>query len=197
MIGGVSKNAITDALCKLFKKYSGHITNIDDITKNFNTHLTNKLFIYGDEINANAKKVSDKLKQVITRPKQNLEKKGIGSIEIDNYSNYIFTTNNENCFKIEEGDRRFLMVKCPDKALEKEDYKAFYNYINDPNNICELYNYFLTYDNSKYETGVDTLKKVVEQEKFKKYANVVDGKTHRIVDSAPYLDSWFRLPYQT
>ena len=85
----------------------------------------------------------------------------------------------------------------PDKALEKEDYKAFYNYINDPNNICELYNYFLTYDNSKYETGVDTLKKVVEQEKFKKYANVVDGKTHRIVDSAPYLDSWFRLPYQT
>jgi hypothetical protein len=117
MIGGVGKNPITDALCKLFKKYSGHIENIDDITKNFNTHLTNKLFIYGDEINANAKKVSDKLKQVITRPTQNLEKKGIDSIEIDDYSNYIFTTNNENCFKIEEGDRRLLMVKCPDKAL--------------------------------------------------------------------------------
>ena len=155
MIGGVGKNAITDALCKLFKNYSGHIENIDDITKNFNSHLTNKLFIYGDEINANAKKVSDKLKQVITRPKQNLEKKGIDSIEIDDYSNYIFTTNNENCFKIEEGDRRLLMVKCPDKALEKEDYKAFYNYINDSYNICDLYNYFLTYDNSKYEIGVD------------------------------------------
>jgi len=37
--------------------------------------MTNKLFIYGDEINANEKKVSYKLKQVITRPKQNLEKK--------------------------------------------------------------------------------------------------------------------------
>ena len=47
------------------------------------------------------------------------------------------------------------MVKCPDKALEKEDYKAFYNYINNPNNICDLYNYFLTYDNSKYKIGVD------------------------------------------
>ena len=88
MIGGVGKNAITDALCKLFKNYSGHIENIDGITKNFNSHLTNKLFIYGDEINANAKKVSDKLKQVITRPTQNLEKKGIDSIEIDDYSNY-------------------------------------------------------------------------------------------------------------
>ena len=154
-IGGVGKNAITDALCKLFKNYSGHIENIDDITKNFNSHMTNKLFIYGDEINANAKKVSDKLKQVITRPTQNLEKKGIDSIEIDDYSNYIFTTNNENCFKIEEGDRRLLMVKCPDNALDKEDYKAFYNYINEPKNMNELYNYFLQYDNSKYEIGVD------------------------------------------
>ena len=70
MIGGVGKNAITDALCKLFKNYSGHIESIDGITKNFNSHLTNKLFIYGDEINANAKKVSDKLKQVITRATQ-------------------------------------------------------------------------------------------------------------------------------
>jgi len=25
MVGGVGKNAITDALCKLFKNYSGHI----------------------------------------------------------------------------------------------------------------------------------------------------------------------------
>ena len=49
--------------------------------------MTNKLFIYGDEINANAKKVNDKLKQVITRQTQNIEKKGIDSIEIDDYSN--------------------------------------------------------------------------------------------------------------
>jgi hypothetical protein len=33
--------------------------------------MTNKLIIYGDEINANSKKVGDKLKQVITRPTQN------------------------------------------------------------------------------------------------------------------------------
>jgi hypothetical protein len=32
-IGGVGKNAIADALCNLFKNYSGHIENIDDITK--------------------------------------------------------------------------------------------------------------------------------------------------------------------
>ena len=73
---------LADALCILFKNYSGHIENIDDITKNFNSHMTNKLFIYGDEINANAKKVSDKLKQVITRPTQNLEKKGMTVLKL-------------------------------------------------------------------------------------------------------------------
>ena len=49
----------------------------------------------------------------------------------------------------------------------------------------------------KLSTDFETLKKVVEQDKFKKYTNVVDGKTHKIVDSAPYKDSWFRIPYQT
>jgi hypothetical protein len=49
----------------------------------------------------------------------------------------------------------------------------------------------------KLSTYFETLKKVVEQEKFKKYTNVLDGKTNRILDSSPYKDSWFRLPYQT
>ena len=49
----------------------------------------------------------------------------------------------------------------------------------------------------KLSTDFETLKRVFEQEKFKKYKNVVDGKTHLIVDYAPYKDSWFRLPYQT
>ena len=49
----------------------------------------------------------------------------------------------------------------------------------------------------KLSTDFETLKKVFEQDKFKKYTNVVDGKNHIIVDSAPYKNSWFRLPYQT
>ena len=39
MIGGVGKNAITDALCKLFKNYSGHIENILVILPKTLTHI--------------------------------------------------------------------------------------------------------------------------------------------------------------
>ena len=83
------------------------------------------MFIYGDEINANAKRVSDKLKQVITRPTQNLEKKGVDSIELNDFTNYMFTTNNENCFKLDQDDRRYLMVKCPNIPLDKSFYTEF------------------------------------------------------------------------
>jgi len=152
-VGGVGKNCITDALCKLFMNYSAHLESIEDLTKNFNSYLTNKLFIYGDEINANAKKVSDKLKQVITRPTQNLEKKGIDSIELNDFSNYMFTTNNENCFKLDQDDRRYLMVKAPNKPLEKAFYDEFYTFINDKSNMNKVYNYFMNYENNSFNVG--------------------------------------------
>lgn len=170
-IGGVGKNAIVDGLCKLFGKYSGHIESIEDITKNFNNHVTNKLFIYGDEINANAKKVSDKLKQVITRPTQNLEKKGFDSIEINDYTNWLFTTNNENCFKIDEEERRLLMIECPSIPLPKQEYKDYYNEINDADEMNKLYNFFKSYDNSKHEIGVDRVI-MTEYKKQLSYENV-------------------------
>ena len=152
-VGGIGKNAITDALCKLFENYSAHLESIEDLTKNFNSHLTNKLFIYGDEINANAKKISDKLKQIITRPKQNLEKKGIDSISLDDYSNYLFTTNNENSFKLDNEDRRYVMIRAPNVPLEKTDYDNFYKFINDKDNMNELYNFFMNYENDSYNVG--------------------------------------------
>ena len=153
MIGGIGKNCLTDALCKLFENYSAHLESIEDLTKNFNSHLSNKLFIYGDEISAQAKKISDKLKQIITRPTLNLEKKGVDSISLDDYSNYIFTTNNENSFKLDTQDRRFFMIRCPDIPLDKQDYTDFYEFINNKDYMNQLYNYFMTYENTSYNVG--------------------------------------------
>ena len=74
-VGGVGKNCMTDFLVKLIGEYSGLVTNIEDITKKFNIDLCNKIFIYGDEINASAKKVADELKKVITGKEKSMEKK--------------------------------------------------------------------------------------------------------------------------
>jgi len=145
---GSGKNSLVDgSIAIIGKQLSACVECIEDITKNFNAHLCNKLFIYGDEICANAKKVADKLKAVITRPTTNLEKKGVDAIEVDDLTNWIFTSNNENNIKVEEGDRRFLMVRCREEKQFKYS-QASYAEINDPVKITQLFAFFKTYEQS-------------------------------------------------
>ena len=91
----------------------------------------NKLFIYGDEIKASSKCISDKLKQVITRPTQNMEKKGKDAIEIEDYTNWLFTTNNRDAFKVEQGDRRLFLLSVLMKSYQK-------NYQQNTTNILKM-----------------------------------------------------------
>jgi hypothetical protein len=146
---GTGKNSLVDgSIAIIGKQLSACVECIEDITKNFNAHLCNKLFIYGDEICANAKKVADKLKAVITRPTTNLEKKGVDAIEVDDLTNWIFTSNNENNIKVEEGDRRFLMIRCREEKQTKYS-KAMYDEIGDPLKLARLFAFFKTYEQSE------------------------------------------------
>ena len=153
-VKGVGKNCIVDGICKLLKGYSGHVETIDDITKNFNSHLVNKLFIYGDEIKASSKCISDKLKQVITRPTQNFEKKGKDAFEIEDFSNWLFTTNNKDAFKVEQGDRRLFFVECISEKLSKEKSTEYYKYIEDENEMNKLFNFFKNHQIT-YNIGIE------------------------------------------
>ena len=143
---GTGKNTFVDFLIKILGALlCGQVECIDDITKNFNAHLCNKLLIYGDEINANAKKVADRIKQVVTRPNQNLEKKNVDAVEVDDFTNWIFTTNNENCFKIEEGDRRMLMVRCCEKYQYDISSKCYKDMANEEM-LKKFFSFFYHYE---------------------------------------------------
>jgi hypothetical protein len=151
---GIGKNCIVDGISKLLKGYSAHVETIEDITKNFNSHLVNKLFIYGDEIKASSRCISDKLKQVITRPTQNMEKKGKDAFEIEDYTNWLFTTNNRDAFKVEQGDRRLFFVDCINEKLSREQSTEYYKYIEDSGNISKLFNYFKNHK-IKHNIGIE------------------------------------------
>jgi hypothetical protein len=141
---GSGKNSIIEGLIKLFgSDLVGQMNNIDDITKNFNAHLVNKLLIYGDEITAKAKLINDKLKCVITQQSQNLEKKGVDSIKVKDCTNYIFTSNNRDAFRVEDGDRRLFLVHFLEEEMIDKD--EFYNYINNKDEMAKLFNYFKNY----------------------------------------------------
>jgi len=155
-VKGVGKDSIVCALKKLFSKYYAQLESIEDIEKNFNAHLCNKLLVYGEEITSKAKNFNDKLKSIITRTTCNMEKKGFDSIQLNDYSNFIFSTNNENCFKVESGDRRLCLINCIEQRLIDSDIdcEEYYKYIEQPENIDNIYS-VLKNRTIKYKIGVD------------------------------------------
>jgi len=127
---GVGKNTLTKFISDTLG-YSTCVNNIEDLTKNFNSHISNKLLIIGDEVKAKAKSMRDELKNIITREKMICEEKGINSYEISDYSNYIFTTNNINSFHIEETDRRFILLNMKEERMSKELSNTLYELLDD------------------------------------------------------------------
>jgi hypothetical protein len=145
-IHGIGKNAIVDFLFKLFENYTAKIDEIEDLLKKFNTNLCSKFIIAGDEISARAKTVSNQMKNIITRKYSNMERKGFDSIMIDDYSNYIFTTNNESCFTIEKDDRRYFMIRCTEELKPDSFFSDFYKELNDIHMLKKIFKFFKNRD---------------------------------------------------
>lgn len=68
--------------------------------------------------------LNEVIKESITGKTIEMEKKGVDSLRIRDYLNYIITTNNLNCIKLEEGDRRFMVF------ATSSELKGNVNYFN-------------------------------------------------------------------
>jgi hypothetical protein len=81
--------------------------------------------------------------------------KGVDSILISDYANYMFSTNNENAFKVETNDRRLFMVRCNDEILNSQFFTSYYDELDDRNKLTKLFNFLRKYKNNKWKIGVD------------------------------------------
>lgn len=123
---GVGKNSLTDLVGDIFSGYYAKFSNTDKLAGNFNAHLMNKLMIFGDEIKARAKAVADELKNTITQKKINIEFKGKDTIQMNDYSNYMMTTNNEFICQISLSDRRYVLQEMPQEVKSKKYFTEYH-----------------------------------------------------------------------
>jgi hypothetical protein len=72
--------------------------------------------------------LNDIIKDAITGKTIQMEKKGVDSIQVKDYLNYIITTNNLNSVKLEEGDRRFMVFAT--SSVLKNNVKYFDNLLS-------------------------------------------------------------------
>jgi hypothetical protein len=131
---GVGKNIFFENFAEkiLGEQYLLATANLDHIIGRF-PMISKKLLVLMDEANGKESFIgSDKIKSFITAKSIPFEQKGIDPIMIRNCSRMLFFTNNDYPVKIEQSDRRFIVVECSSEI--KNDTLYFKNLLSAFNN---------------------------------------------------------------
>lgn len=122
---GAGKNIFWEWVARsIIGEYGKVCNDIEQITGKFNAMIENAILTICDEIQnyGGAFKSNDKLKSLITQTKLVLERKGIDALELDDYNNYVFLTNNDWPIKVESSDRRYVCCECSDEFRGNSAY---------------------------------------------------------------------------
>lgn len=121
---GVGKNVFFELFGEkiLGEQYMLSTPNIDHILGRFPL-INQKVLVLMDEANGKDSFIAnDKIKNFITAKHINYEKKGVDGVDIKNCGRMIFFTNNEFPVKIEQTDRRFVVVECSNDMRNNTPY---------------------------------------------------------------------------
>lgn len=148
--GGTGKNLFFDNFGEkvLGKKYYLTIGCNNQLYESFNEHLENKLLVCIEEALGKSNFSNfDKLKSIISQTHTTMNKKFVQKYEINDYSRYIFCSNNENPIPIDNNDRRFYAYDVNNKIRDNEEYfKKLSKTFNDNTAIACLYKWLLNYE---------------------------------------------------
>jgi hypothetical protein len=121
---GTGKNIFTDWVGSkiLGKKYYFTSEKADDIFGTFAEGLKNKLLVNLNETSGkDTFELSESIKSKITDKTITYQKKYMSTIVINNYSRFIFTSNNLTPVKIDISDRRFVVMQCDNSQIKLKD----------------------------------------------------------------------------
>ena len=123
---GTGKNVFTNVLCELMNKYADrNITNLDSVVGKFNAAIENMKLIVCNELSSvetNKFLNHDILKSIITEKETNINQKNMPVRKIENVVNLIMVSNNFDSVKIEQGDRRYVVIEVSDKYKGDHEY---------------------------------------------------------------------------
>jgi hypothetical protein len=183
-VQGVGKNT----LIELFKRiitYSTSVNDAKDLIKNFNSHITSKLLICADEVKVKNTEMRDDLKNMITRTKMLVEKKCVDAYEINDYSNYIFTTNNQTAFYIEPTDRRFILLQTADKIMTTETSNKLYKLMADDKVLKAMDTFLKTrIIPDKLEAPMNNYKKLLIAQSLPAYTQMIYRQPHNFSENS-------------
>lgn len=133
---GCGKGVFALGYGHLFGQHFLHATHKEHVTGKFNAHQAETCLIFVDEaLYAEIETDAQILKTMTSETTKLLERKGIDTIEIDNYARQIFSTNDEHPIQIEHNDRRY-------PAIYVRENDAFANEKNEAEKAKKRKTYF-------------------------------------------------------
>jgi hypothetical protein len=151
-------------LLNMEENYSIVYNGIDEFFKNFNKEQEGKLFIAINEISEGSSdspafKRHNEIKGRITTKKIRVEKKGVDSYWVKDFSRIVAFTNHEKTMMVENSDRRFVFIKANNEMCYNIRYfKPLFECIEDEDFLKMSFAYFAkrNLDNFSPHRGPDS-----------------------------------------
>jgi hypothetical protein len=137
----------------LGNEYYTNTEKPDSIFGKFNKLIDKKILVVINEASAkDTFTINENIKSAITSSVNFVEGKGKNPVPQKNHIQYIFLTNNDNCIKIPQDDRRFVVIECDSQYCGNVKY--FENILNEIKekkyNKC-FYDYLMSLDSDKFD----------------------------------------------
>ena len=121
---GAGKGLSFESFGSLFgSRHYASKDSLDKVFGKFNADLENKIVIFADEAFWGGYRQTDgALKNIITGAKKDIERKGIDSYQVNNYTRLIVSSNNKFPIRSEPGERRFAFYPVSDHKIRDFPY---------------------------------------------------------------------------
>lgn len=150
-IEGCGKDLLIDILEKILGSSCVHRTSdLSNIFGNYNSCLKKKLILQLNEVQGGeGYKVKEQLKDIITRDKHPIQAKYCALTNYSNFLRVFIFSNNRNPIHINDNDRRFFVLRIPNKK-NREYYTRLASILDDDNALKSILSYFMSQDISEF-----------------------------------------------
>jgi hypothetical protein len=122
-VEGCGKGVFADQFGHLFGKHYTHLIDAERLTTRFNMVTADSILVFADEVLwPGDRKVANVLKGMVSERRVVREAKGIDSIEVDNLSRIIISSNEDWIVPAGPGSRRWLVLNVSDKVAKNKVY---------------------------------------------------------------------------
>ena len=120
---GVGKGMLGNAICRIIGQHACHVSSMNSITGNFNSHLEDCIFLFADEAFwAGDKAAESVLKSLITEPTLQVTRKHCDSKQARNMLHVFMASNNDWVVPASNDERRYCVLKVSDRYVDDHDY---------------------------------------------------------------------------